>query len=235
MLPNYTKVKPKIFEFKSKFTKGTYELCYTWHAHQPRINRAEDGSIIKESRIISAFTLDRIDKLINEHIIKMCCNPGKWKFFVDSAFGTIMFIVLTKKKQRPDGVYFTADFHSSYTLLSDKKVLKNKKSEDTIYLKDFLICEENRTIEPTEAELNTYIEKETKEITAREKKKARDDKKWSKKKKRKDERYAGGFQKLPHYKGRSKVYLPTNTNAERKAIKAKKTADKLKYDNYYDY
>jgi len=233
MLTNYSIVKPKTFEFNNRFTSGNYTLKYSRHANVPRINRIANGLVIKESRIISAFTLDRVDKLINKHIIKMCVKLGKWKFFIESEFGLIMFIVLTRKAKNSNHVI--AEFHSSYTMDTPYAELTKRKTQDTILLDDFLICEENQTVSPTKEEYDEYILKETKETTARVKKKTRNDKKWNKKKKRWDERYTGGFQKMPHYKGRSKVYLPTNTNTNRKAVKAKKIAEKLKYDNYYGY
>ena len=232
MLNDYTAVKPKQFEFHSRFVSGTYTLQYSKHANQPRINRMLGGKVIKESRIISAFTLDRIDKLINQHIIKMTVKLGKHKFFIDSEFGLIMFIVLTRKVKNTNIVI--ADFHSSYTMDTPYELLTKRKTQDTIYLDEFLICEKNTTVAPTQKEFDEYMLKETKEITDRDKKKARSDKKWDKKKQRRDNKYKGGFKKMVHNKGQSKVYFPAQKQAAKKVLKQKRLNEKAKYDDYYE-
>jgi len=232
MLNDYTGVKPKQFEFNNRFTSGVYTLKYSRHANVPRVNRLSDGSVIKESRIISAFTLDRVDKLINKHIIKMCVKLGKWKFFIESEFGLIMFIVLTRKVNNSNHVI--AEFHSSYTMDTPYAELTKRKTQDTIFLDDFLICEENQTVAPTQKEFDEYMLKETKEITDRDKKKARSDKKWDKKKQRRDNKYQGGFKKMVHNKGQSKVYFPAQKQAAKKVLKQKRLNEKAKYDDYYE-
>lgn len=232
MINDYSKVVPKSFEFNNRFTSGNYTLNYSRHTNDPRINREETGLVIKESRIISAFTLDRIDKLINQHIIKMFVTPGKWKFFVESDFGLILFIVLTRKIKKSNS--FIAEFHSSYTMDTAFKDLSDRKKQDIIMLEEFLICEKKQTSIPTQTEFDTYIVKEKKEISARDKKKARDDRKWGKRKQRKEDGYKG-FWKIPYNKGKVKVYIPLTKHLDSKEVKKKRNYEKTKYDDYSYY